>query len=158
MASNIFPIDDYPVTDFGTIKDSWATIIANCNAGTVDNYNIGDTKQLTIDGTVFFVEIVAKNTDILASDETKTAALTWLCKDIPFQHRMNPSVSNANGWIASEMRSWLRSDILTALPSDLQNGIKEVKKTWYDYTTTSTLSSSDTVLKSLLLSKSYLVG
>jgi len=144
MASNIYPIDDYPRTSFDTISDSWATIIANCAAGTTDDYNIGDTKQLTINGVDFFVEIVAKNTDILASDETKTAALTWLCKDIPFKHRMNPS-NNANGWVASEMRSWLRSDILTALPSDLQSGIKEVKKTWYDYTTTSTLSSSDTI-------------
>ena len=144
LASNIYPIEDYPVSDFGTITDSWATIIANCDAGTIDSYNVGDTKQLTFNGTDVLMQIVAKNTDKLATG-SGTAPLTWLCKDIYLQHRMNPS-NNANGWVASEMRTWLRgSEVLGSFPSELQSGIKEVTKAWYDYTTTSTKTSTDTI-------------
>lgn len=144
-ADRIFPLEDYPKTDFGTISDSWSTIIANCDAGTIDDYNIGDTKQLDINGTKVLMQIVAKNTDQLA-DGTGTASLTWLAKNIYFTHVMNSGSTNTNGWEACALRTWLRgSEVFGALPTELQNGIKEVKKAWYDYTTKTTKTSTDTI-------------
>lgn len=43
------------------------------------------------------------------------------------------------------MRSWLRETVITWLPESIRSAIKEVTKTYYDYTTKSTLSIADTV-------------
>ena len=144
MAENIFPLSEYPRSHFDTIGDNWDTIIANCNTGTIDNYNIGDTKLLNVNGTQIFMQIIAKNTDKLTNN-TGTASLTWLCKDIYGAHSMNNQNNNTGGWEASIMRSWLRETILAYFPIELQNGIKEVKKTWYDYATQTTQISNDTI-------------
>ena len=144
IADNIFPLSEYPRTNFDSIADSWSTIVANCNAGTIDSYNIGDTKLLDVNGTQIFMQIVAKNTDKL-TDDTGTASLTWLCKNIYQNHNMNSSSSNSGGWEASAMRSWLRGTVFTYFPTELQSGIKEVKKTWYDYASKETKVSNDTI-------------
>ena len=141
----IASIDDYPVTDFSTITDSWEQIFANETDGSYANkYHVGDTKKITINGVEDYMQIVAMEADDLADGSGK-AKITWLSKGLFTTHKMNDTSTNANGWAQSVMRTWLRETILPTLNSTIQSNIKEVTKTYYDKTTTSTLSITDTV-------------
>lgn len=138
----ILPIESYPATDFSTITDSWNDIITAVGNGTYDSkYAVGDTKSIVIDGTTYYMQMVAKDADVLASDGTTTAATTWLMyrKLYKEEHRMNPANQSGaqgtganGGWEHSEMRSWLNDTILPLFPSELQTSIKEVRK-YSDY-------------------------
>lgn len=121
-----------------TITDTWDEIITNAENNTYSTkYSIGDTKclDLGIEGKVL-MEIVAFNSDILASDSTKKAAITWISKQLlDNTHRMNPAIDNntqgtgaIGGWEYSEMRGYLNSTIKPLIPSNIRSAIKEVTK------------------------------
>ena len=141
----ITSVENYPTTDYSTITDSWAQIVAAISDGTYSTkYNVGDTKAISINGVDDYMVLIAKDTDVLA-DGSGNAKTTWLSKGLFATHNMNTQGTNANGWAQSEMRTWLRETILPTLDSTIQSNIKEVTKTYYDKTTTSTLSITDTV-------------
>lgn len=145
-AANIYPISIYPVTDYSTITDSWDEILAAINDGTyTTKYTVGDTKLMTINGSDVYVQLVAMDADPLADGSGNTAPTSWIVKSTLTDHVMNSTNTNANGWAACEMRSWLRETAITWLPETIRTAIKEVTKTYYDYTTKSTLSIADTV-------------
>lgn len=81
------------------------------------------------DGSVYAdVEIIAHNHDNLADGSGK-APLTFLCADLPqILHRMNAESTNEGGYEASEMRTYLNGELYVALPSELQEIIKQVYK------------------------------
>ena len=151
-ASQIFPISAYPKTDFSTVTDSWAEIVANANYAT--DYVVGDTKQLDL-GTKgkVYMQLVAMDTDDLA-DNTGKARMTWIAKSIIENHAMNSTQKTADGttswtaggWGNCEMRTYLRETILPLMPEVLQNNIKEVTKTYrVKSPTDETASIADTV-------------
>lgn len=143
--SRIYGLSDYPVTDFSTISDSWAEICEAVSDGTyASKYSVGDTKLMTVNGTEVYMQLAAINGDEL-SNNGGTAGTTWICKDLYTTHAMNSTNTTSGGWPSTAMRSWLISDVLTALPEIVQQNIKEVKKTYYDYGTTSTLTSDDKI-------------
>ena len=127
--NQIFPIGEYPKTDWSSVSDSWATIIANSNYDT--DYAICDTKLLELtDGTKLYMQLVGKDLDVKSSDHTSKARMTWLCKKIYTTHQMNTSNMTSGGWAESAMRSWLRSEVLPLIPSNVRNAIVEVDKTY----------------------------
>lgn len=133
-------IANYPLEKFETITDSWAEIVANQNYAT--DYAIGDTKAIKIGSLWYTAEIVGIDKDVDANGDT--IPLTWMLIDLLADtHRMNASATNANGWVATEMRSYLISDILPNI--DIKDLIVPAVKTFYDYTTQSTLSCTDSV-------------
>lgn len=145
FADAIHSINDYPVTSFDTISDTWAEIIANVTNGTYSTkYNIGDTKLLSINNKDVYMQIAAFDTDTLASG-SGAAAITWIAKGFAETHGMNASNDTTGGWASSEMRSWLSGTVLPTIDSTVRNAMKAVTKTYYDYGTTSTLSTSDTL-------------
>jgi len=146
FAAHIVGISEYPkVLDFSTVSDTWAQIIAASADGSYDSkYNVGDTKLLVdSDGNKIYMELVAKNTDQL-SDDSGTAHMTWMTKDIPFKRQMNSGSTNANGWTATAMRTYLVDTYMPKL-TDVASAMKEVKKTWYNYTTKDTQTSNDKI-------------
>ena len=115
--------------------DSWDTIISAVTNGSIDNYNVGDTKTVDM-GTLgtHAIRIANKSTPAECSTTgfSQTACGFVLeFADIITTHRMNPYTSgattsgngNIGGWPASEMRTYVNSDIYNALPSELKNGI-----------------------------------
>lgn len=125
-----------------TITDDWSTIFSNPNYAT--DYAIGDTKSITINGEPHLMQIVGFDTD----DKTSggKAKISWLMKDqLTTSHRMNASSTNADGWPATEMRTWLRDTILPTIDSSIRNHIVDVNKTYYDYTDRTTETSSDNI-------------
>lgn len=77
-----------------TITDTWAQIFEHITAGDyATRYAIGDTMSLNL-GSEGYVnaQIVAFDTDVLASDNSKTAAITWITGHaLKTSHRMNPT-------------------------------------------------------------------
>lgn len=133
-------IANYPLEKFETITDSWAEIVANQNYAT--DYKIGDTKAIKIGDLWYTAEIVGINKDVDANGDT--IPLTWMLIDLlADKHRMNATSTNANGWVAMEMRSYLISDILPNI--DIKDLIVPCVKTFYDRTTQSTLSCTDSI-------------
>lgn len=149
----VLPLSDYPTDpatlDYlpgETISDDWSTIITTVDAGNaVTTYGVGATKTLSVSGVgKVLMQLIAVDTDEL-SDNTGNAKTTWLAKNIMFKRQMNSANTNVNGWAASEMRTYLSGDFFNALPSVLQSNIKQVKKTYHDHTTSSTLLVDDKV-------------
>lgn len=134
----ITTLDKYPLSDFSTIEDDWATIISKAEAGTAsESYSIGDTKMIDLgtEGKVY-AQIAGFGMDPLASDGTKTAGITFVTKGtLATTHRMNPANESGaqgtganGGWEYSEMRTYLNDTVLPLLPSQLQTAIKSVTK------------------------------
>ena len=136
---SIQSIDSYPVTDFSTISDSWEIIISNINKGDISRYPIGSVKALTFDGIQHYLQLVGTDKDVLASNNETKVKTTWAFVTTIGKHRMNATNTNENGYPASEMYTWL-TEQKAKLPEIIRNNLKTVKKTYYDYTTTSTLS------------------
>ena len=90
------------------------------------------------------MQIVGFDTD----DKTSggKAKISWLMKDLlSTGHAMNTTITNANGWPATEMRSWLRDTILPTIDSSIRSHIIEVNKTYYDRTDNTTETIADTI-------------
>lgn len=138
-------------TDY--IEESWDTIIADCKAGNVSKYSIGSRKKLnfTFEGIECEVdmEIAAKNRDVLATHSEEynvgeqTAALTFISKNlVPITIAATTSTNKqyttadgitvsgytVGGWEGSLLREWINASLFSALPIELRNNIKTVKK------------------------------
>lgn len=127
----IVPLSSYPLANFETVSDTWDQIIAASANGTYSSkYEVGDIKAMTIDGDEYYFVLVAMDSDILASDVTETAPMTWVMCKILYgsTHRMNATNTTSGGWASSELRSWLSETVLPLLPSSVQSAIKEVRK------------------------------
>lgn len=116
------------------------------------------TKSVTLtDGTRTAVQIVG-----FAHDEKTDggkAGITFIFKDCIGEGKMNPSDTNAGGWEASEMRSYLNSEDLNLLPSDLKQKVVTVNKLTNNVGETQDVSSvTKTVDKLWLFSFVELAG
>ena len=73
------------------------------------------------------MQIVGFNHDV-KSDGSGKAGITFIFKDAIAKHDMNPSDTTSGGWKDSQMRSWLATEGMSMLPSDLQSKIIAVDK------------------------------
>ena len=118
-------------------NDSWSTLVAAIKSGNADNYNVGDTKTVDMGSLgTHTIRIANKSTP---SECSTTGFSQTACgfvlefADIITPHVMNPAGEykeinynygwNVDGWPASEMRTYVNSDIYNALPEQLKNGI-----------------------------------
>ena len=121
--------DPYIVHTFQ--DDDWDTIVNNVRNGNTDDYNVGDTK--TVDMGSFGTHTLRIANKSTPSECNNSGFSQTGCgfvlefSDIISEHRMNSSDTNVGGWPASEMRSYLNSEIYNALPSDLKNIIINTK-------------------------------
>ena len=111
-------------------SDSWSTIKTNIQNGNTDQYNVGDTKSVTINGNNYMVRIANKTTAQNCSDtnysETACGFVVEFA-DIVEQRAMNSTGTNVGGWPATEMRTYLNGTFYNSLPSDLQAAIKPTR-------------------------------
>ena len=128
-AGNNGTVDVNPVS---FANDDWATIAAAAKSGNYKGkYNVGDTKEVDL-GSLgkHTVRIANTSTPAECSQEgfSQTACGFVLeFADIITTHVMNSTNTNAGGWPASSMRSYLSTDIYNALPADLQSAIIDTK-------------------------------
>ena len=130
------------------ITDSWDTIIANIDNGTyLTKYEVGDYKPIDLGSTygVANMQIVAMDADELVGGGY--APLTFLSKEQLNQvSKMNSAATNVNGYPATDiMKPLLNNTLYPLLPTNIKNRIQTVNKTYYDYTTNSTLTTTEKI-------------
>lgn len=108
--------------------NDWASIIAACHSGSVPStWVVGNSKTMTINGTSYQVDIIGKNHDTYANGGK--APLTFQLHDSYGEiTNMNSSNTNSGGWTSCAMRSTHLPAILALMPTEVQNGIREVNK------------------------------
>lgn len=111
-------------------NNTWEQIIAACHNNAVpDTWEVADQKPMTIDGVDYQIDIIGKNHDDY-SDGSGKAPLTFQLHDCYGETKiMNSSTTNIGGWTSCDMRSDRLPAILSQMPTEVQNGICEVKKT-----------------------------
>ena len=130
IMSGIVPQLTVPVTYAANFADTtWAKIIDACQKNAVpDTWVVGDQKAMTINGTDYLIDSIGKNHDTY-SDGSGTAPLTFQTHDCyATKYAMNSSNTNSGGWTSSVMRRTRLPSILALMPSEVQNGIKEVNE------------------------------
>ena len=124
---------------YGSNADPWEAVFrAERNGRYKTKYSLGYTIPLDL-GTegIVNMEIVAFDSDEL-SDGSGAAKITWMSKELlNTSHQMNPANDNGanvegtgtiGGWIASDMRNYIKNTIAPLIPESLLSEIKEVKK------------------------------
>lgn len=108
--------------------NDWASIIAACHSGSVpSSWVVGNSKTMTINGTSYQVDIIGKNHDTYTAGGK--APLTFQLHDCYADTKaMNSSNTNSGGWKNSAMRTTHLPAILALMPTEVQNGIREVSK------------------------------
>ena len=109
-------------------NNSWDAIIAACQSGNVPNrWAVGDSKTMTINGTNYQIDIIGKNHDTYTAGGM--APLTFQLHDCyGIKYAMNTSNTNKGGWTDCAMRNTHLPAILALMPTEVQNGIREVNK------------------------------
>ena len=156
--SNYFitDINNYPLSNFDTITDSWSTIIANSNYDT--DYNIGDTKTMDMGtfGSIQF-ELVAKNTDTKA-DNSGTARMTWVTKEVITTQKWNTTSTTSGGYDASAIKTYLINTVLPQFPSVVSNAIVPVTKVSSTYENGAVVKDGQMTTESIWLLSDHEVG
>ena len=111
--------------DFAT--DSWETIITAVKENNISKYNVGDTKTVDM-GTYGTHTLRIANTS--TPSECSSAGFSQTAcgfvlefADIIIEHTMNDTATNAGGWPATTMRTFVNNDIYNAIPSEIKNVI-----------------------------------
>ncbi len=136
--------------------NDWASIIAACHSGSVpSSWVVGNSKTMTINGTSYQVDIIGKNHDTYAAGGT--APLTFQLHDCYADTKqMNSSNTNSGGWTSCAMRQTHLPAILALMPTEVQNGIREVNKLTSAGSQSSTINT--TADKLFLLSEIEIFG
>ena len=74
-----------------------------------------------------------------------TAYITWMSVGFIALKGMNPTNTNAGGWTESKMRTYLQDIVYPQIDPVVRDEIVPAIKTSYDYTTSSTITTTDTV-------------
>ena len=108
--------------------NDWSAIIAACHSGSVPStWVVGNSKTMTINGANYQVDIIGKNHDTYTAGGK--APLTFQLHDCYGETKnMNSSNTNSGGWTSCAMRSTHLPAILALMPTEVQNGIREVSK------------------------------
>ena len=109
--------------------NEWSDIIAACQSRRVpDTWVVGNSKTMTINGVDYQIDIIGKNHDDY-SDGSGKAPLTFQMHDCYADRKgMNNSPTNSGGWTSCAMRNTHIPAILAMMPTEVQNGIREVNK------------------------------
>ena len=130
MAVFIFGRSGSPLLFSETFSEnSWADIIKACQMNKVpDAWKIGDYKTMAIGGTEYVVVIIGKGHDSY-SDGTGKAPLTLQLRDCyATDYKMNSSHTTTGGWGSCQMRKTHLPAVLSVMPGEVKEGIREVNK------------------------------
>ena len=109
--------------------NTWEQIIEACQLKKVPaSWAVGDQKVMTIDGTDYPIDIIGFNHDDYADGSGKAPITFQMHDSYTTRYAMNGSPTNAGGWASSKMRANYLPAILALMPTEVQNGIREVSK------------------------------
>lgn len=135
----------FATTDLSFAKSSWAQIAALSESGAAKTFfSVGDEKTIELTtGEEITLVILGFNHDDLTSGGK--AGITIGMKNLlATTYRMNATSTNAGGWNNSQMRTSTMATLLSQLPADLRNVVKQVnKKATADGTSQNITTSAD---------------
>ena len=136
--------------------NDWSAIIAACHSGSVPStWVVGNSKTMTIHGRDYKIDIIGKNHDTYTAGGT--APMTFQMHDCYAEaKKMNSSATNSGGWTSCAMRQEHLPAILALMPTEVQNGIREVNKLTSAGSQSSTINT--TADKLFLLSEIEIFG
>lgn len=121
---------DLMLFDPAFANNSWETIVAACRSGDVpDSWAIGNSKNMTINGAEYQIDIIGKNHDDYADGSGKAPLTFQLHNCYGTAYAMNSTSTNAGGWKECAMRKTHLPAVLALMPAEVQSGIREVSKT-----------------------------
>lgn len=158
IMSGIVPLLSVPVTTKPNFADNtWAQIIKACQANRVPaTWAVGNQKSMTIGGTAYVIDIIGKGHDDYADGSGK-APLTFQLHNLNGDKKaMNSLDTNVGGWASCDMRQTFLPAVLAMMPTEVQNGIREVNKLTSAGSQSSTINT--TADKLFLLSEIEIFG
>lgn len=137
--------------------NTWEQIIEACQKKIIPTtWKVGDQKAMTINGASYLIDIIGINHDDYADGSGK-APITFQMHDCYADKKtMNSSGTNSGGWASCAMRSTHLPAILALMPTEVQNGIREVNKPTSAGSQSSTINT--TADKLFLLSEIEIFG
>ena len=111
-------------------NDSWKTIANNIKSGNTSLYNVGDEKEVTINGNSYTVRVANNSTpeECNGTDFSQTACgFVVEFVDIVEERIVNPIEQSISRWTDTELYSYLNNEFIKKLPTDLQNVIIDTK-------------------------------
>ena len=121
---------DITLFDSVFANNSWETIIAVCRSGDVpDSWAVGNSKNMTIGGAEYQIDIIGKNHDDYADGSGKAPLTFQLHNSYGTAYAMNSTSTNGGGWKECAMRKTHLPTVLALMPAEVQSGIREVSKT-----------------------------
>lgn len=125
VESNIEIVE--PKTCLSFDSDSWEIISKNVKENKTECYSVGDTKNVELSGIgTFTVRISNMSTpEVCSNPEFSQTACGFVVEfqDIIQNKQFNTTSSNSGGWENSFIREYLNTEILSKMPSDLQEVI-----------------------------------
>ena len=124
-------------------ENSWKNIIYACQNNAVPStWNVGDIKTMKIGDYTYDIAIIGKNHDDYTAGGK--APLTFqLFQLYGTDAQMNETQDNTTGWSGSKMRNTTMAEILSVMPSEVQNAIKAVDKVSLNGTKSALETTSD---------------
>ncbi len=128
-----YSVSPPPFSNATSWADIGGAIAADIN-GDIDlskHWNIGDTKDVTLTtGETIQLQIAGFNHDTYS--DGVIAPVTLVMKDcLNTKARMNSTNTNAGGYPASAMKTWVETNIYDKLPADFKSLVAPAKKKWY---------------------------
>ena len=109
--------------------NTWEQIIAACQKKRIPStWKVADQKAMTINGTYYLIDIIGFDHDEY-TDGSGKAPITFQMHDCyGTKYAMNAGNTTVGGWTSCAMRSTHLPTILSQMPTEVQNGIREVNK------------------------------
>ena len=109
--------------------NTWEQIIAACQKKRIPStWKVADQKAMTINGTYYLIDIIGFDHDEY-TDGSGKAPITFQMHDCyGTKYAMNAGNTTVGGWTSCAMRSTHLPAILSQMPTEVQNGIREVNK------------------------------
>ena len=103
--------------------DSWSTIQNAVQDNNTSVYNVGDTKEITIDGTNYTVRIANKSTNENCSSTNYSESSCGFVVEFVDIVENRIYDENYNKWSNSSMNNYLQTTFYNKLPQDLKDAI-----------------------------------
>lgn len=118
-------------TKIGSLKDaSWSEIAEIAESGYADEFfNLGETKDFVAGGVTYTAQIAAFNYDILTSDTSKTAGISFVITGRHTSRVKFGTYSESMRWSTCNAYNFCHNTIYPSIQDELRAVIKQVRKT-----------------------------
>ena len=130
LLGGVASTEDAPAYSPVLSENTWKQIAQACadDDPILDKWQVGDTKDESINGETLTFAIMGKNMDDLADGSGKAHLTFGMTQLMAAQREMDGRYTNSGSFAGSSMYSWLSGSVYSGLNSELKKAIKAVNK------------------------------